>query len=263
MSKYSKKIKSLYCETKRSSLLVYLILRILVVICMVLQILNGNIMNAMLCILSLILFILPFFIQKTFKIVLPNTLEIIIFLFIFSAEILGEINNFYGAFPNFDTMLHTLNGFLCAGIGFALVNLLNENIESFNLTPIFISLVAFTFSMTVGVMWEFLEYGMDRYFNMDMQKDEYVTKISTVTLDPLQDNNIVNYYNIDHTIIYDKDGNELAVIQNYLDLGINDTMKDLFVNLLGAIAFSIFGYLYLIDQKKYSFAKNFIPTKKH
>lgn len=263
MSKYSKKIKSVYRKTKRSSLLVYLILRILVIICMVLEILNGNIMNAMLCVLSLILFILPFFIQKTFKIVLPNTLEIIIFLFIFSAEILGEINNFYGVFPHFDTILHTLNGFLCAGIGFALVNLLNENVESFNLSPFFVALVAFTFSMTVGVVWEFFEYGMDQYFNMDMQKDEYVTQISTVTLDPLQDNNVVNFYDIDHTIIYDKDGKEIATIQKYLDLGINDTMKDLFVNFLGAMAFSIFGYLYLIDQKKYSFAKNFIPIKKH
>lgn len=263
MSKYSKKIKSVYQETKRSSLLVYLILRLLVIICMVLEILNGNIMNAMLCILSLILFILPFFIQKTFKIVLPNTLEIIIFLFIFSAEILGEINNFYGVFPHFDTILHTLNGFLCAGIGFALVNLLNENVESFNLSPFFIALVAFTFSMTVGVVWEFFEYGMDQYFNMDMQKDEYVTQISTVTLDPLQDNNVIHLYDIDYTIIYDQDGKEIATIPNYLDLGIHDTMKDLFVNFLGAIAFSVFGYLYLVDQKKYSFAKNFIPTKKH
>lgn len=146
MSKYSKKIKSIYQETKKSSLFVYLILRLLIIICMVLEILHGNIMNAMLCLLSLILFILPFFVQKTFKIVLPNTLEIIIFLFIFSAEILGEINNFYGVFPHFDTILHTLNGFLCAGIGFALVNLLNENIESFNLSPFFVALVAFTFS---------------------------------------------------------------------------------------------------------------------
>ena len=146
MSKYSKKIKSIYQETKKSSLFVYLILRLLIIICMVLEILHGNIMNAMLCVLSLILFILPFFVQKTFKIVLPNTLEIIIFLFIFSAEILGEINNFYGVFPHFDTILHTLNGFLCAGIGFALVNLLNENIESFNLSPFFVALVAFTFS---------------------------------------------------------------------------------------------------------------------
>ena len=117
--------------------------------------------------------------------------------------------------------------------------------------------------MTVGVVWEFFEYGMDRYFNMDMQKDEYVTQISTVTLDPNQDNNVVNFYNIDHTIIYDQEGKEMATISNYLDLGLNDTMNDLFVNFLGAVAFSIFGYLYLIDQKKYSFAKNFIPTKKH
>ena len=30
----------------------------------------------------------------------------------------------------------------------------------------------------------------------------------------------------------------------YLDVGIMDTMKDLFVNFIGAVVFSVFGYLY-------------------
>ncbi len=76
-------------------------------------------------------FTLPMFVQKNFKIELPNTLEIIILLFVFCAEILGEINSFYQHIPIWDTMLHTLNGFLCAGVGISLVNLLNENVDSF------------------------------------------------------------------------------------------------------------------------------------
>ena len=92
--KPSQIIRLAYKETKRSSLLVYLILRILVILCMILQILHGDIMNALLCLLSLILLLLPIVIQQKFEITLPNTLEIILYLFIFSAEILGEINNF-------------------------------------------------------------------------------------------------------------------------------------------------------------------------
>ena len=145
----------------KASITVYFTLRILVIICMILEFLRGDLNNAFLCLLSLILFLMPFFIEKHFKIDLPDTLEIIIFLFIFSAEILGEINNFYGNIPHWDTILHTINGFLCASVGFSLVYLLNKNTKFINLSPFFVVLVSFTFSMTIGVMWEFFEYGAD------------------------------------------------------------------------------------------------------
>lgn len=75
-------------ETKKSTAIVYFSLRFLVIVCMILQILRGDLNNAFLCLFSLFLLVIPFFIQKKFKITLPNALEIIIFLFIFSAEIL-------------------------------------------------------------------------------------------------------------------------------------------------------------------------------
>ena len=123
-----KKLKQIIKESGTTTATVYIILRVLVIICMIREIFNGNIFNALLCVLSLILFLLPFFIEKKFKIDLPVALEVMIFAFIFSAEILGEINNFYGMFKNFDTILHTLNGFLAASVGFSLIYLLNENI---------------------------------------------------------------------------------------------------------------------------------------
>ena len=171
MGKYINKIRKKYKETGKKSLLVYLILRILVIACMVLQILRGDWNNAFLCFLSLILFTIPTFIEDRFKIALPSLLEAIIYLFIFSAEILGEINNFYGIIPHWDTVLHTLNGFLAAGIGFSLIDLLNQNSKNINLSPIFVAIVAFCFSMTIGVLWEFFEYGADTYLKLDMQKD--------------------------------------------------------------------------------------------
>lgn len=159
-------------------------------------------------------------------------------------------------------MLHTINGFLAAGIGFSLVDLLNENSKSINLSPAFVAIVAFCFSMTIGVLWEFFEYGADKYFRYDMQKDYVINSISTVTLDEENANNAIVIKEIDYTILYDAKGNELAVIENgYLDIGIIDTMKDLFVNFIGAIAFSIIGYVYIKDREKYKFADNFIPKK--
>lgn len=261
MRKNKKKFKQVVKKSNKSSLAVYFVLRLLVILCLVRELFNGNFENVLLCVLSLILFLLPAFIERTFKIELPNTLEIIIFIFIFSAEILGEINNFYGIFSNFDDILHTLNGFLAASVGFSLIYLINENIESFKLSPIFVCIVAFCFSMTIGVLWEFFEYKMDNTFNMDMQKDQYVYKIKTVTLDPKNDNNVVKIDGIDKTVIYDKNNKELVQLNGYLDIGLNDTMEDLLVNFIGAFVFCIFGYLYILNKDKYKIAGKFLLRK--
>ena len=257
-----KKLRELYKESSRVSFAVYIILRLLVILCMIRELMHGNIENALLCVLSLILFLLPVFIEKTFKIDLPTPLEVIILIFIFSAEILGEINNFYGLFHNFDDILHTINGFLSASVGFSLIYLLNENTDKLKLSPIFVSLVAFCFSMTIGVAWEFFEYGMDRYFGMDMQKDEYVETIKTVTLDPEQKNQVVVIDDIDYTIIYNKNNEPIAQVDHYLDIGLNDTMNDLIVNFIEALVFSFFGYLYILNQKRYALAGIFLTKKK-
>lgn len=262
MKKIYNKIKNGIKKSDKATLIVYVILRILVILCMIRELFHGNMENALLCVLSLILFLLPAFVEKTFKIDLPGVLEVIILIFIFSAEILGEINNFYGIFSNFDDILHTLNGFLAASVGFSLVYLLNENIESFKLSPIFVTLVAFCFSMTIGIIWEFFEYGMDKYFKFDMQKDQYVYNINTVELDPEFDNNVISIDNINKTIIYDEKGNVLTKLDGYLDIGLYDTMNDLKVNFIGALVFSIFGYLYIINKEKYNFVSKFLTRKK-
>lgn len=256
-----KRLKSTYELNDKKTIFVYGLLYLLTIICLIREVMNGNLQNAVLCVVSLFLFIIPQLIEKKFKVDFPGPIERIICIFIFSAEILGEINNFYIAIPFWDTALHTLNGFLCASIGFSLVNILNKKTELVKLSPIFVSLVAFCFSMTVGITWEIYEYGVDTLFKFDMQKDEYVETIKTVALDPKDNNDVIVIDDIDHTIIYDKFNNKLAEIDNYLDIGLHDTMEDLIVNFLGALVFCFFGYLYLINEKKYNWASNFITKK--
>ena len=257
-----KMIKMAYKETKRSSLAIYLILRFLVVICMILQVIRGDLNNALLCLLSLVLLFAPLFIQNKYEITLPDSLEISIYLFIFSAEILGEINNFYGIIPHWDTCLHTINGFLATAVGFSLVDLLNKNSKDINLSPFYLCLVAFCFSMTIGILWEFFEYGGDKLVKFDMQKDTLITNISSVYLNPDNENKPVIVDNIGKTEIFDKDGKLLYVIDGgYLDIGLNDTMKDLFVNFIGALVFSFFAYIGLKNNKRSSVVKNFVPIK--
>ena len=236
---------------------VYLVLRLMVLATLVSSVIRSEYESAFICLLVLVLFMLPFFIQQNFGIELPSTLEIIILLFIFAAEILGELECYFITFPYWDSMLHTTTGFLCAATGFALIDILNRNSRiKFQLSPIYVALAAFCFSMTVGVLWEFFEFGMDRLFHMDMQKDTVVSSITSVMLDPTNKNIPITIDSITSVTV---NGQELG-FGGYLDIGLYDTMEDLFVNFIGAVVFSTIGYFYIKYRGKGKLAKAFIPT---
>ena len=250
---------------KRSVTMVYILLRTSVVLVMLAQIFNRNFENVFLCVLTLLLFMMPSLMERKLDIALPNTLEIIILLFIYAAEIMGEIGAYYVNYPYWDTVLHTLNGFLCAAIGFSLLDILNRHSEArFHLSPLYLAIVAFCFSMTVGVIWEFFECTMDQLFFLDMQKDTVVSTIGSVMLDPTGGNTPVVLKNITDVILIQADGTQTALgLGGYLDIGLLDTMEDLFVNFIGALTFSIIGYFYVKEKGKGDFAAQFIPRVKH
>lgn len=236
---------------------VYVALRLIVLAELVMSIIRGEYESAFICLLVLALFILPFFIQQNFGIQLPSVLEIIILLFIFAAEILGELECYFITYPNWDSMLHTTTGFLCAATGFALIDILNRNSRiKFQLSPVYVALAAFCFSMTVGVLWEFFEFGMDRVFHLDMQKDTVVQSITSVMLDPTNSNTPITIDGI-HSVAVN--GTDLG-FDGYLDIGLYDTMEDLFVNFIGAVIFSVIGYFYIKHRGKGKLAQVFIPT---
>lgn len=241
---------------------VALLLRISVILVMVAQIFNRNFENVFLCVLTLVLFTVPAILERRLSIELPGTLEIIVLLFIYAAEILGEIQAFYVHIPNWDTMLHTMNGFLCAAIGFSLLDILNRNENvKFSLSPLYLAIVAFCFSMTVGVVWEFFEGTMDAFFYFDMQKDTIVNAIGSIMLDPAGGNHPTMMKDITDVIIVQADGTQTALgLGGYLDIGLLDTMEDLFVNFVGAFVFSIIGYFYVRNRGQGRFARRFIPV---
>lgn len=260
MKKSKRPVNPIY--KNKSTLAVYLTLRALILLILVRAVLRREYESVFFCALSLVLMLMPSILSKKLKIVLPDTLEIIILLFIFAAEILGELNSFYVRVPNWDTMLHTVNGFLCAAIGFALVDMLNRNERfSFQLSPLYLAIVSFCFSMTVGVLWEFFEFGRDYFFGGDMQKDTIVHAIHSTALDPTMSNIVVHVRDIQDVILVHSDGTQQALgLGGYLDIGIIDTMKDLFVNFIGAVVFSCIGYFYVKHKGKGKVANRFIPT---
>ena len=221
--------------------------------------------NMFVCVLSLVLLAMPTLIEKQLAIDIPPMMEAIIYCFIYAAEIMGEINSFYTIIPGWDTMLHTINGFLVAAVGFCLVDLFNRSERfTFKLSPLFLAIVAFCFSMTVGVLWEFFEYTGDNFLGFDMQKDTIVHTIRTVELDETRSNKVITVDDIADVIIVHSDGSQEALgLGGYLDIGINDTMKDLMVNFVGAVVFSIIGYFYVKQKGKGSFAARFIPRVHH
>lgn len=249
-------------QTKRGVTVVYFALRLSVVAVLLAQIFNHNFENVFLCVLVLILFAMPSILERRLDVELPDTLEIIILLFIYAAEILGEINAYYVTFPHWDTLLHTLNGFLCAAVGFSLLDLLNRHKRAtFSLSPLYLAVVAFCFSMTVGVLWEFFEFWMDRLFYLDMQKDTIVHEIGTILLDPKGGNRPVRIGQIADVIVVQEDGTRTALgLGGYLDIGLLDTMEDLLVNFIGALVFSFVGYFYVKSRGKNRFAGRFIPV---
>ncbi len=261
IGKYIRKLIDSYRVNKKT-FIVYTLLRGMVLLTLIRNIVTKNYENVATCILVLLLFLIPALLEDLLDLKIPPLFEAIIFAFIFAAEILGEINHYYVRIPGWDTILHTINGFLFAAVGFSLVYLLNRGSKNFNLTPLYLAIVAFCFSMTIGVVWEFFECSMDLFFNMDMQKDFIVRKFASVTLDPAQAGAVIRLKNITDTVIHTAQGETFTIDGGYLDIGILDTMKDLLVNLIGAIVFSVIGYITLKREKGNKVTKNLVIMPK-
>ena len=80
--------------------------------------------------------------------------------------------------------------------------------------------------MTVGVLWEFFEFGMDQFFGTDMQKDFLVSAINSVTLNPDGLNSVV-HLPVESLVVNGQDWMQFP--GGYIDIGLIDTMKDLMV----------------------------------
>lgn len=223
----------------------YATLRLLVVVALVRSILIGNYENVVVCVITLLLLLVPSLLENALRVEIAPLFEVILYLFIFAAEVLGELNNFYTTFPFWDTALHTLNGFMFAAVGFATVDLLNRSSKFINLSPLYLTLVAFCFSMTIGVLWEFIECGGDLFLGQDMQKDFIVQSFQSTKLDETNSQIAVPVTDVTRTEIYTASGETYTVEGGFLDIGIRDTMKDLGVNLIGAVVFCAFGFGYL------------------
>ena len=229
----------------------YVVLRFIVILILIRCILRADIESAFVCVLVLVIYLLPQFVENKLNIDIPTALEVIIFVFVFAAEILGELQSYFIKYSNWDTILHTSSGFLCAAVGFSLVDLLNrsDNVKV-QLSPGYLAITAFCFSMTIGILWEFIELSADKLFLLDMQKDTIVNQISSVSLDPTNSNIPITVKDIQDVILVTGSGEVPLGLGGFLDIGLYDTMEDLFVNFIGAVVFSVVAFFECKSEKR-------------
>ena len=121
--------------------------------------------------LILLLTFLPMLLHIRFKIRIPHEFELLAIVFIYATLFLGEVHGYYIRFWWWDLVLHTSAGLLLGILGFLLVYVMNANDKiNLELTPGFIALFAFVFSIAFGVIWEIFEFSMDNLFGLNMQK---------------------------------------------------------------------------------------------
>ena len=243
-------------KENKASFFVFVSLWISTLVVLAVGVVSGRWERVFTGVLCLFLFLVPPLVERRFSLQLPATLEICAYLFVFCAGVLGEIGDFYERFPAWDSILHAANGFLFAGFGFCLFSLFEKKRKVRTLpSPAYQSFTAFCFSMTVGVLWEIFEFCADFFLHTDMQKDSFRTEIHSVLLPA--EKGMFHAENLTKVEIWTADGAGF-VLPAYLDVGLADTMKDLAVNLWGALAFCLIGYFYL-KRRRVVLAAQFIP----
>lgn len=242
----------------KSAFAVYCLLCLICVAVILFSAVTGNLMGVFNGILALLLFWLPALLEDQLRIRLSATLKILTMLFIFSAQILGEVGLWYARFPFWDDLLHWVNGMLFAAFGFSLAEICNRRRHAtFRLSPFYLALVACCFSLSIGVLWEFLEFGIDQLLHTDMQKDTLVRSISS-GLFSADGQTSVRLENITQTVITAADGSSYTVA-GFPDVGLFDTMRDLAVDLIGALLFSLIGYFHVKRQSASPLVNALIP----
>jgi hypothetical protein len=172
--------------------------------------------------LTFILTFLPDYIEKHQHIHLPHVLEILIVIFLYASIFLSARLGLYYHLFWWDDFLHTLSGVIIGFLGFIVMYKINEK-YSMDISPLLVAVFAFTFAVTMGVLWEIFEFSMDIMFGTDMQK-----------------------WNLPTTV--------WILGRSYQGSGLRDTMSDLIVDSLGALITSVICYFLYKNEKKKTLA---------
>lgn len=160
------------------------------------------------CVLGLVTIHLPSILERKFRFELPSLLYGFYIVFLYCAIFLGEVRSFYYLVPQWDSVCHFCSSMMMGFFGLMVVTILNRDRHlAVSLSPFFVCLFAFCFSVALGAIWEIYEFATDGLFGMNMQKFMLA------------------------------DGTVLAG-----HAALADTMKDIIVDVLGSLLASTIGY---------------------
>ncbi|MDR1287141.1 MAG: hypothetical protein LBK08_05995 [Treponema sp.] len=170
------------------------------------------------CILGIGVLFLPSALERKLKISFPGIMHVIFVLFLYAAIILGQVSGFYQRFFHWDTLLHALSGIMLSAFGFCIIDIINKSLKiNLGLSDWFMAFFSFCFAIMLDTLWEIVEFTIDVFLDLNMQQ-----------------------YNL-------PDG---TVLTGHLALV--DTMKDLIVDVLGALLISVIGYAVLKKRRNMS-----------
>lgn len=195
----------------------------------------GSLRNVLMCFGFMVLPLVVYILEYVLHIQIPIILVIGAF-FLGIGSILGACFNLYTIIPVFDSILHTVSGFLFGCFGFALMRYF---IGDINTTKKVVGCIfmGFVFSLAVANAWELIEYAGSAITENDMQEDTIVREFNTYLLSG-DHNTITAVQDITKTVIYYGD-NQVITIDGYIDLGLIDTLTDSLVCCIGAFIYVI------------------------
>ncbi len=168
----------------KAHVIISLVLRLLIAGILVSSIVEFNLLLVFISTVMLFLTFLPSIIMRRFRIVLPPELEITFSLFLFASFILGEMRQYYLKFWWWDIMLHSFAAFMLGLLGFIIIYTFYFT-HKVRISPHIASVFSFSFSVSLGVLWEIFEFSMDHAFGFNMQKSGLMDTMTDLIVDAL------------------------------------------------------------------------------
>ncbi len=150
------------------SKVVYLIWTVLSVE-IVVSLATGYFAIAFVAFMTLLLSLTPEYFAGRYHIRLPVHFFAGVVMFLFGALYLGEVLDFYEKYWWWDTLLHGFSAIGLGLVGFIFVFILFEG-NRYAAPHWALAFIAFCISISIGVLWEVFEFGMDQIFGLNMQK---------------------------------------------------------------------------------------------
>ncbi len=188
--------------------------------------------KAFMSLVSILYVFIPDIAQKLFKFRIQDTLYVFILIYTI-CPLLGYSYNLYYYLEWWDDILHAFAGVIFAMLGAYLPKVLCKEGEPSLGLCLF---SAFFFSVAIAGLWELAEFTMDTFFGTDMQKDTLLVSMRpSYVMSEMVGGDTGELVEI----------NQIGMLINgvsqegYVDLGIIDSMKDVFVETMGAVVYVI------------------------